>query len=922
MVANTKAGSDQQDHGIMEAQEFFDLVFEGAKGHIALAKAKPGKDGKLTFPTRLLEDQEGQEFLASPWRGGKARYTCVSTVNGERNEWGNALRKRPNIVEIRAIVLDDLMVGGVKAPDKWRTDENGVEHGQFPVENLKAPLSMLIETSKDNYQGIYFLEPLGQDELLEYEAFVKILGLRGYGDPGADGSYRLFRIPGSKHKSGFRSRVVECEAWVYAFGDLKKHYEVTDEDVGAVKKRPTPTPLPLPEGAEIADPIATWLYENGRVLNDRGEWLDITCLWAEPNDETGGHTEHTNDSATSYSPLGRGDDPGSRGFFCMHGHCRAAEIDTRRFLDRIAELGGPRVHIREDAAIQAAQLNAVGQALADRLAGEGAVPPAICGGKEPEPAAEPPEKPLEGPLGPQVWPRHARYPELPRGTQGALKNDAALGEIVTLLASRFVYCPGHDRWLDLANIGSDGWQLRQSAMKLICEGFYTVSHSNSGKATITDAYDNLKRLKLTVRPPVMRPDMPPGLFEHDGAHWVNLCRIPELPQDGGNAKCIWRYLRWLYPIDAEHEWFLLRLRHKILHPGIPGPAIINVAQRADGKAVEGTGRGRLAPLLRALFGAPHVKSLEYADVLNMGKAGWNDFIEYSLWGIVNEVASTDDSISLTAKLRQADFLKTIMEPGAEVTQRRKRGIHDADVVNHMSWMLHTNHADAIALSESNRRIEVLQNPDVPIDRALVVELMACLENPANVAAFKRELIAFEGSGKIVFDPYAPPPDTPARRRMIEAHKSELDVRLDDVFAALPDGLVTKEMVNAALADLRDTLPPSWSRIAYAELRRRSDTLTDSAIHKGQLRVTEDDPGVRAGFMKSGRRVVARALAHHAEWMFCDDLEAWRASLAKNWCRLIKAGLIEVGVDLQKLARELNVIEGGDGSENRLPDRQE
>jgi predicted P-loop ATPase len=77
------------------------------------------------------------------------------------------------------------------------------------------------------------------------------------------------------------------------------------------------------------DPVLDWLEERGDVVRDKGEWIEVLCPWRD------GHTPGRDDG-TAYRPL---DVEGTRGFNCMHSHCK--ERRTGEYLAWVAESGGP-----------------------------------------------------------------------------------------------------------------------------------------------------------------------------------------------------------------------------------------------------------------------------------------------------------------------------------------------------------------------------------------------------------------------------------------------------------------------------------------------------------------------------------------------------------------------------------------------------
>ncbi len=232
--------------------------------------------------------------------GSEMLYFGVSSYVGQS---GQFKRGRAQTREAYCLVLDDI---GTKASEP-------------PVRP-----SWVLESSAGNYQWGYLLAPLsvasGGDETSYYEACQRALGEAGFSDSGAFGTYRIMRVPGSLHKTGFVSRITEWSPdrfWdltnlMSEFG-LEPQYSKTVARVSMA----------------LNDPVVSWLRDNGHLLSsvpDSEGWLSVTC----PN-----AGEHSDDSTSS------GYNAYSGGFHCFHEHC--AHLDTSAFNAWVVSSGGPIV---------------------------------------------------------------------------------------------------------------------------------------------------------------------------------------------------------------------------------------------------------------------------------------------------------------------------------------------------------------------------------------------------------------------------------------------------------------------------------------------------------------------------------------------------------------------------------------------------
>ena len=257
----------------------------------------------------LTLDKEGWTTVAGSerWysklertRGTGAWYFCVSTVRGGGEYLG---RGKADLRYAYCLVLDDIMTKAVEPP--------------------VAP-SWVLESSAGNFQYGYLLDPieLTPQTMAYYDGCVAGLALAGYSDPGARGAYRVMRLPGSLHRTGFVARLT---AWApdrhWALEDLMAQMGVEPRKMRASLYSVAPSQEPISDGRN--DAVLQWLRDNNYVTGGGGRWIDIICPW---------HEEHTTGSNTAgYSPA-----PG-RAFSCLHTH----EYSTNDFLAWVKAQGGP-----------------------------------------------------------------------------------------------------------------------------------------------------------------------------------------------------------------------------------------------------------------------------------------------------------------------------------------------------------------------------------------------------------------------------------------------------------------------------------------------------------------------------------------------------------------------------------------------------
>ena len=104
---------------------------------------------------------------------------------------------------------------------------------------------------------------------------------------------------------------------------------------------------------------------------------------------------------------------------------------------------------------------------------------------------------------------------------------------------------------------------------------------------------------------------------------------------------------------------------------------------------------------------------------------------------------------------------------------------------------------------------------------------AWLSDPANVAAFVRELVQIDLAG---YSPFAAPPMTAAKADMVEAGVSEIDRLMAEVMATYSNTLICREQVvirfEDSLAEHEFELPDDWRRVVERIFIRGTRKLMD------------------------------------------------------------------------------------------------
>lgn len=358
-----------------------------------------------------------------------------------------------------------------------------------------------------------------------------------------------------------------------------------------------------------------------------------------------------------------------------------------------------------------------------------------------------------------------------------------------------------------------------------------------------DIWTNSER-RVTVRGLRMRPDRERPIYEDDSVKWVNTYTPPLHDADGGDASTGLRFMEQIAPDPVERAWLMQWLAHKYRFPWVRGPGVVMVAHESFG-----TGRGRFCQLMRRVFGARYVHEVSYDTLTGKnGQAQYNEWLSENLIVMVNESAETEaGSTSYQTKKNTYEHLKTLVDPGESTGQRIARkygGITTEDVF--ASFVIATNHADAIPIPLNDRRFAVITNGE-PRDQDYWEELAAWMGQEANIAAFVGALLAVDLTG---YSPHVAPPQTAGKRTMAELSKSDLDRGIDIAVRELGDVFTLDQLVTAmrkAMSEYDLEYPggADWSKTARHTAAKRFKRVGVPDGHNWQVKIDKKKVGVYA-----------------------------------------------------------------------------
>jgi hypothetical protein len=289
----------------------------------------------------------------------------------------------------------------------------------------------------------------------------------------------------------------------------------------------------------------------------------------------------------------------------------------------------------------------------------------------------------------------------------------------------------------------------------------------------------------------------PRIVEVGGYRYLNTFRMPEFPHPTKNLEtlldCFFEHMKYLFPVEREREWFIDWMALNVQHPDNRckvTPLHISLKH--------GTGRGWLIELMNQLLGSWNCARTKMATIV---EGGWGDYLHNTLFCVVDEVHDKGDhkqGYEVAECLREVlteNFLQVNIKYGATGTQRV-----------YTNFLFLSNRADALVLTEDDRRINVFKMIEDKRDAAYYTRLYKWKTGRRDKATgeeiptdgvcalwhwlMARDLSKFEWQHCM---------DTEARRQLIGSSENKTEMYFKEIFADHDIKVITVELLKQMMA---------------------------------------------------------------------------------------------------------------------------
>jgi len=585
------------------------LAPEGETALIVRQKPKL-KDGVLDFHADGAVKATWPAYLPSHRiKPGESWYGNTASFIVERFKDGHVSASAANCEYILVMMLDDI----------------GTKSKTPPL-----PPTWIMETSAGSFQWGYAFNE--QPTKGEFSAAIKAIADAGYTDPGAINAVRNFRLPGSVNlkpgRDNFEARLVEFHPERdYSLPEICAALGVTPAAADSLTLRP------IRISDDGADDVLAWLSAQGLLLSKPNQegWAGVIC----PNSE-----QHSDGN-----PEGRYM-PANRAYCCLHGHC--VDLDSRTFLEWVAENGGPKhtPGLREELFTAAM---------------EGALAKLTPNDVFTDAAAE-------------------RIAEVERKELGRIEKAEWY--------ERFAYIQDDESYFDMQDRREVSRQTFNALFRHIsCKSIHT-----GRKIEASICYDENRQAKgAKALVGITYAAGESVLVTRDGDIYGNRWRDARPPVAAGDITPWLDHCRKLVPDASELEHIFDVMAFKVQHPEIK----INHAVLHGGD--QGSGKDTMwAPFIWSVCG-PHLKNRGLLDNDTMSSQ-FGYALESEIL-ILNELKEPD------AKERRAlaNKLKPVIAAPPDMLSVNRKGLHPYQMANRMFVLAFSNDQVPISLDSQDRR---------------------------------------------------------------------------------------------------------------------------------------------------------------------------------------------------------------------------
>ena len=422
------------------------------------------------------------------------------------------------------------------------------------------------------------------------------------------------------------------------------------------------------------------------------------------------------------------------------------------------------------------------------------------------------------------------------------------------LQARYVYIETGQFVADIEQRPTGGrWMWELADFKLKHTGrMMTPGRDNPVAVATAFLEDSATRRAVDTLYRPVAPGLDRGTTEAYHQIFVNTYVPPNWPETDKSPDIFLEHVAYLVPVKAQREIFLNWLAFKVQHPASRSYAIVMIAEDSFG-----IGRSWLKDMI-AKYMQGKVNTASLAQLIGKGTSAeqtYNDWQAGCQYIVIEE--AKDSGLTRDDFYHGYETFKEKVDTKVAEDQRINPKFGRTRMENiYYNALIFSNHADAMAVPEGDRRLFVIENPTKRKDFDYYERLTGALhgDEPARVYwwLMRRDVTAYD---------QIYPPMTPGKAQMIQDTRAPSDIILDYIIAEHASDLVTA-------ASLKRAVILAAHRLDHEKIMREPSTVC-RMIWRKIKNLRPDAPKHGARYKLEGRQCEVRALRDYDKWLAVD-----------------------------------------------------
>ena len=336
--------------------------------------------------------------------------------------------------------------------------------------------------------------------------------------------------------------------------------------------------------------------------------------------------------------------------------------------------------------------------------------------------------------------------------------------------------------------------------------------------------------RVTVQGQIFDPTTSARIVSCGKDLMINTFYTPEWGEgayDEEDVKTFKQFLRYLLPNKKDRKYFLDWFAAKVQNMSFRGAAILMIAKQ------QGTGRNTLADMLATLIGEENRENVAFDTLIKPSQ--YNEWMEAPLI-VTSETKDLGDVRLFYAAYERLkahiDLRPSLERINPKYGRQRRNMVYS-------SYLMFSNHDNALAVAGNDRRINVMLNAIVPADISYfrMLDAWLAVKDKTGKPKWARSIWRWLQQREPDYDMLlAPAPETAAKKDMIMATKSLFTIAVETAVLASGSDFVVLYKVKELLKRFATRLELHMVPNVDAQLRAIISHLSEPITAGSQIKV--------------------------------------------------------------------------------------